>query len=182
MFSYLLRPKKFLPFEYKETVHLIDFQTLYQDGKRNVLIDLDNTLIPYDESVPNEILYQFFEALKQTKFNICIVSNNKKHRIKPFASAIDVPFVYSAKKPFKKGLKMALEKIDAKKDETVMIGDQIMTDVFAAKRLGIDAILVKPIKRKSEKWYTKINRIMERHVLRTIKKINRSLYDDITKE
>jgi len=182
MFKYLLSPKKFLPITFNETVHTIDFNALKKAGKKALLIDLDNTLIPYDQDLPNDILIEFFKSLKQAGFNICIVSNNKEKRIKPFAESVNLDYVYSAKKPLTKGLKKGMQKLASSKQETLMIGDQIMTDVLAAKRLGIDVVLVKPIKRKSEKWYTKVNRFLENRVLKAIKKTDITLYETITKE
>jgi len=182
MFKYLLSPKKILPFTFNQTVHMIDFMALKKAGIKALLIDLDNTLIPYDLNLPNETLIQFFKSLKTSGFLVCIVSNNHTKRIKPFAEAVDVPFVASAKKPLKRGLKKGMKILNVTPSETVMIGDQIMTDVLAAKQLNLDVILVKPIKRKSEKWYTKINRFFERRVLKTIKKVDSELYDTISKE
>lgn len=182
MFKYLLSPKKILPFTFNQTVHTIDFNALKKAGIKALLIDLDNTLIPYDLNLPNETLIQFFKNLKSSGFLVCIVSNNHAKRIKPFADAVNVPFVASAKKPLKRGLKRGMKVLNVTPSETVMIGDQIMTDVLAAKQLNLDVILVKPIKRKSEKWYTKINRFFERRVLKTIKKVDSELYDTISKE
>lgn len=181
MIHYFLNYKKFIPNDHLDHVFDIDFKALYQSGIKLLLIDLDNTLIPYDESEPNEALTEFFNALKAIGFETIIVSNNHYDRIKRFADKAEVLFVSSAKKPTKLGFKKALKKASKvyKKEEICVIGDQLMTDIFGAKRLGLNAILVTPIKKKSEKWYTKLNRIAEEKMFAKIKKKEPTLYDDL---
>ena len=82
------------------------------------------------------------------------------------------------KKPLKFGFNKALKKAQSNKSETVLIGDQLMTDVFGAHRFGITAILVKSVKRKSDRKITQMNRKIERFVLKKIKKRYPSLYEE----
>jgi HAD superfamily phosphatase (TIGR01668 family) len=172
MIHFLLPYKKFIPIDHVDHIFDVDFHKLYQNGIRVLLIDLDNTLIPYDETLPSEALSTFFASLNSIGFETVIVSNNHYERIKLFADALGVPFVSSAKKPTKLGFKKAIRQVDGlfNKNEILVIGDQLMTDVFGAKRMGYEAILVRPIKKKSEKWYTKINRKIEEKMLMKIKK------------
>ena len=84
------------------------------------------------------------------------------------------------KKPLKCGLRKALKYLDVKnKNEVISVGDQLMTDVLGSKRSNIDCILVKPLKKSNEKWYTKLNRKNEKHVLKRIKKFNEQIYREI---
>ena len=53
------------------------------------------------------------------------------------------------------------------KDQVVMVGDQLMTDIRAAHRAGIRSILVKPLV-QHDSIKTQINRARERHVMRKI--------------
>ncbi len=172
---------KFIPLICEKTIFDIDYIKLYESGKRYILTDLDNTIIPYDISMPDEKIKSFFEELKKIGFKIIIISNNKEYRIKPFSEAVDVDYVCSAKKPLKCGLKKAYKKLGNKvdKQEIVAIGDQIITDVYGARRFKIDVILVHPIKKKSEKWYTKFNRKLENKVIKIIKKKNPEMYKEI---
>ncbi len=171
---------KFIPLMCEKTIFDINYNKLYESGKRYILTDLDNTIIPYDISMPDEKIQKYFEDLKQIGFTIIIISNNKEPRIKNFANAVNVDYVYSAKKPLKGGFKKAYKKIcKVNKSEIVAIGDQIITDVFGANRFKIDVILVKPIKKKSEKWYTKFNRKLENKVIKIMKKKNPDVYKEI---
>lgn len=171
---------KFIPLMCEKTIFDINYNKLYESGKRYILTDLDNTIIPYDISMPDEKIQKYFEELKKIGFTILIISNNKEARIKNFANAVNVDYVYSAKKPLKGGFKKAYKKIGkVNKSEIVAIGDQIITDVFGANRFKIDVILVKPIKKKSEKWYTKFNRKLENKVIKIMKKKNPDVYKEI---
>ena len=184
MIHYLFKTKHFIPNAHHPTIYDIDFQKLYQEGIRLLLIDLDNTLIPYDQTIPNADLHDFFAGLHHLGFETIIVSNNHKPRVKLFADALEAKFIASAKKPFKTGFKKAIKQSENTyaQDQICVIGDQLMTDVFGAKRLKLSAILVLPIKKKSEKWYTKFNRILENKILKRIKKKHGTLYQNLDLE
>ena len=47
------------------------------------------------------------------------------------------------------------------KNNVMMIGDQIFTDTFGAKRVGLEIILVNPLPGK-EYWFTYVSRFFER--------------------
>ena len=170
MITLFIDAKKIIPNQHVNTVYEIDYDALLKDDIRALLFDLDNTLIPYDIHVPDERHHAFFKRLKTLGFNVFIISNNHKARIKAFCESLDLPFLASAKKPLKSGFKKALKYLDINSEHVVMIGDQLMTDIYGAKRMKLKAILVNPIKRKSEKWYTKINRKLEKKMLKKAKK------------
>ncbi|MFP4077797.1 MAG: YqeG family HAD IIIA-type phosphatase [Candidatus Izemoplasmataceae bacterium] len=172
MIHHFLKTRHFIPKCHVPKIEDADFDFFYKEGKRLLLIDIDNTLIPYDISLPDDALKAFFEDLKKRGFEIVLVSNNGRRRIKPFADALGLPAVWHAKKPLKCGFKKALRlKVNRfEKHQVLVIGDQIMTDVFGAKRAGLDVCLVRPLKRKSEKWFTKLNRTIEKKMLAKIAK------------
>ena len=43
---------KFIPYDCYQDVFSINYNKLYEDGKRIILLDIDNTLIPYDVILP----------------------------------------------------------------------------------------------------------------------------------
>ncbi|MGI6709913.1 MAG: YqeG family HAD IIIA-type phosphatase [Bacilli bacterium] len=167
----------FIPNDCYENVFQIDYNKLYKSGKRVILMDLDNTLIPYDIFNMNEKIEALFEEIKSIGFKLILISNNSKKRMETFLNGYELPFIYKATKPFKRGFKKALKICNVgDKREIVVIGDQLMTDVWGAKRLKLDAILVKPIKKSTEKWYTRVLRFFERKALLKIKKNDNETY------
>ncbi len=181
MIHYFLNAHQFLPYDHKRDIFSINYDSLYEVGKRVLLFDVDNTIIPYDESLPDQRVKALFDMIKDKGFFVVLISNNNASRIAPFAKALDLPYVAMAKKPLKRGFKRALQTIEIPYDlrEVLLVGDQLMTDVYGASRLGVSTILVTPIKRKSEKWYTKINRRIETKMLEKIKREYPSQYESL---
>lgn len=185
MFLGLIKDEKFIPTIYKETVFDVDYIKLYESGIRLILTDLDNTLVSYKDGEVNEKLLKWLEDRKVEGFEIMIISNNSSVvRVKDFAEKLGIPYVARAMKPlkggFKKVLKLATRKYSP--NEIVAIGDQLMTDVFAANRMNYTSILVKAIDRKTEKWTTRFNRILESHVLKVLEKKYPELFEKCLKE
>jgi len=163
--------RKFIPDRCVTSVFEIEYDRLYEEGKRFLLLDVDNTLISYEDRLPSNDLLDLRKLWEKIGFSIYLISNNNGRRIAAFAMAFEAEgFVGSAKKPLKIGFKKSLRQMNCvEKKEVVVIGDQLMTDVFGAKRMGLDCILVKPLMQKTEKWFTKINRCLERKVLNKMK-------------
>jgi HAD superfamily phosphatase (TIGR01668 family) len=173
--------EKFIPTSCANTVFDIDYEALYRAGKRYILTDVDNTLISYQETLPDEATLSLRKELSRIGYSVYVISNNHGKRIANFAMAFDAyGYVSSAHKPLKFGFKRSLKQMgNPRKREVLVIGDQLMTDVFGARRMGLDVILVKPLKLKTEKWFTKINRKLENKVLRELKNINSQKYQEI---
>lgn len=170
--------KKLIPDDYYKTIEDIPYNKLYASGFRLILTDLDNTLISYLEKEPTEALFAWKKKVEEIGFEIVIVSNSRKDRVEHFAKMLNLPFVKFAKKPLLMGMKKAikLSSKEYKKEEIVEIGDQLMTDVFASKRLGLYTILVKAIDKKTEILPTKINRRLEHFFLNKIERRHPRIY------
>lgn len=82
MIELFFKKKYFYPNDYKKTVYDIDFMELWNNNIRVVMLDLDNTLIPYDEHHPTDKIFKLFDDLKQIGFDVYIISNNQKERVK----------------------------------------------------------------------------------------------------
>ncbi len=164
--------KKLIPDYYYKTIEDIPYNKLYEQGIRLILTDLDNTLISYKETEPTKELVAWKERVEKMGFEIIIVSNSRKDRVEHFATLLQLPFVKFAKKPLKFGLKKALKIASRPYDlnEVIEIGDQVMTDVFGSRRLGVLTVLVKAIDKKTEFLPTKINRKLEEFFLKRIER------------
>ena len=158
-----------LPDYYFETFDKVDAEFLTSIGVKAILLDVDNTLEPYENPLPTEKVLLWFEDLKAAGIKAAIVSNNGKERIELFNKDLGLVAFYKAKKPFKKRLKMAMERLDVLPEETIFMGDQIFTDVLAARNAKIRAILVPPIKDKTD-VFTKFKRLLEKSIMRKYRK------------
>ena len=163
---------KYLPTNVALSVFDVDYDTLYANGKRIILFDLDNTLISYYETLPTKELIELGKILLEKGFKTYVLTNNYESRIKAFTDlfpATETGFLM--KKPFTYKIKKYLkERNITNYKEIIMIGDQLVTDIHCANRLGVDSILVKSISRASEKWYTVINRSREKWIVKRIAK------------
>jgi len=112
-----------------------------------VLCDIDNTLVPYDVPYPTNEVCAWIKTLCENGIKIVLVSNNEKERVEKFNENIGVPYLYKSGKPSKRTVKRALSLVGGKKDSTVMLGDQLLTDVITARVAGITAIWVPTIKK-----------------------------------
>jgi len=158
MFSY------FFPDLSEQTIFNIPYGRLKESGRVNLLFDIDNTLAPVNVGEPGSELIFFITKLKNMGFNICLLSNGGKKRVKSFAEILEVKYVPKARKPFKKGVNKALALLSADTENSVIIGDQIFTDILCGKRNNIYAILVRPMS-KTEEWFVKLKRVFEKPVL-----------------
>ena len=181
MFLGLFKNKHFIPSLYVNTIFDIDYNKLYEDGIRLILTDLDNTLISYKETDPLEAQYDWVKKMKEIGFEIIIVSNNShKDRVSHFAKLLDIKYLNFALKPTKIGMKKALKMANKKyePEEVIALGDQLMTDILVANRMKFHSVLVKAVDRKSEILPTRINRKLEGHVLKVLKKKETESYNE----
>lgn len=111
-----------------------------------MLADLDNTLIPYGEALPDEDLRRWLADLNAHGVTLFLLSNSRKATRAPnFASALGIDYLCHAGKPKVGGYRAAMERCGAAPEHCAMVGDQIFTDTLGANRAGIRSILVKPI-------------------------------------
>lgn len=141
--------KKFFPDEYLESTYKIDFEEQYRKGYRGIIFDIDNTLVPHGAPSDKRV-EKLFEDLKKMGFQCCLLSNNQYQRVSSFNEKIQVHFIENAHKPSRKNYLKAMELMGTKIENTLFVGDQLFTDVYGAKRVGIHNILVKPIHPKEE--------------------------------
>ena len=141
-------------------------------GVKGLILDVDNTLEPYENPVPGEHVLKWFSELSAAGIKCAIVSNNGKERIDKFNESLGLTAYSKAKKPFKKNVLLALKDIGVSKNEAALMGDQVFTDVWAARNAGIKAILVPPINDKRD-IFTRFKRLLEKPVIRKYNKVNR---------
>ena len=163
---------RFVP-EYRfETFDCASAEFLQSIGVKGIVLDVDNTLEPYENPKPTEKVLRWFESLKAAGIKAAIVSNNSADRIDLFNAELGLPAFSKAGKPKKKNVLRALEILGVEKNEAILMGDQVFTDVWAAHNAGLRAILVPPIRDKRD-LLTKFKRLLEKPVLRKYERKNR---------
>lgn len=138
----------------------IPFEEFYNKGYRAVIFDIDNTLVPHGAPA-DERSKKLCEHLRTLGFQICFLSNNNTRRVAPFAEALGAKYISNAGKPFKKGYQQAAEILQEESAKILFVGDQILTDIIGANRVGYYSILVGPVNR-NEGFLIVLKRFMER--------------------
>lgn len=158
----------FRPDIYKKNIFEIDYKKLKKDGIKCLIFDLDNTLgLIEHEKCPEETRKLIKELEKD--FLIFISSNNTQQRIDPYLEDLGIKGVAWSLKPSTRSLRKIRKNEKLKKDEMVMIGDQIVTDILAGKRYKIKTILVDPLGKKDLK-ITGLNRLIENKIVKYYEK------------
>ena len=110
-----------------------------------LLMDFDNTMLPYTTDVPTEALLDWIKRMQESGITLCIVSNSHKQRVPQFSERYSVACQTHAAKPSPKGIKLAMRRFGAESKQTALVGDQIYTDVLGANLAGVTAIAVRSI-------------------------------------
>lgn len=155
--------ENYKPDYYLEAVYQLDAAVLRELGIQLLLVDLDNTLIAWNNPDGTAEMREWLLVMKQANIKVVVVSNNHYKRVKRAVERFDVDFVNDAMKPFTRGIKIALKRYSVDPNKVLLVGDQRMTDIRAAKRAGIRSVLVRPLL-ESDHWQTKFNRARERRV------------------
>ena len=144
----------------------IPVETLVAHNIRLVLVDRDNTCVPGDAASAPASVAAWIDQVKAASIAVCFVSNNfHSTRVEASAQELGIARVDHAMKPAPFALWYACKKMGVPKSQTVLIGDQVFTDLLAGRLGGVRAILVDPQSTK-ELWYTRIFRQMEKLVLK----------------
>lgn len=162
--------ERLLPKMRVRSVYDINLDELAAKGLRGIITDLDNTLVGAKEPLATPELVAWLDKVRSAGFKVVIVSNNNETRVGKFAVPLDIPFVHAARKPTMPAFRRALSLLGLEASQTVMIGDQMMTDVLGGNRMGLFTILVAPIAPADEGVMTLVNRRIERFALARLRK------------
>ncbi len=174
--------ERFYPHGYVSSVFAVDYNKLYNMGFRALILDVDNTLVHHGDD-STEAVDQLFKEIHNIGFRTLLLTNNDEERVLRFIKNIDTMYICEADKPAVDAYIKALDMLGTAKEETLVMGDQIFTDILGANRCGIPNVLVKFITAPNE---TKIGkrRYVEKAimVLRGMSKKYRNRIGDILKE
>lgn len=138
-------PFPFLPTWRTGNVTGISADFLKAQGIRLLMLDFDNTIVPYTTDTPTEEMRRWIEAMQSSGVQLCVVSNSKRDRVKIFCKTYGLDCITHANKPFSKGIRECLSRYGKTAEESALAGDQIYTDTLGANSAGVMSILVKSI-------------------------------------
>lgn len=153
----------FFPDELQKSAYELPFTQWYQAGYKGIIFDIDNTLVPHG-AAPQKETVQLFDKLRSLGFHTILLSNNREERVRSFAEVVGSPYIAKAGKPAAKNYLRAMDKMETMPENTLFVGDQLFTDIWGAKKLGIHTILVQRIDPKEEIQIV-LKRYLERIVL-----------------
>lgn len=153
------------PNDYIKSTYDIDFKKLYEEGYRGVIFDVDNTLVPHGAPADDRAI-AFFEELNEIGIKPLFLSNNKEPRVKSFCEqVVGGQYIYRANKPAAAGYQKAMEMLGTDTSNTIFVGDQILTDIWGAKRAGIRCCMVEPVLKWKEEPQIIAKRFIEAVIL-----------------
>ena len=132
---------------------------LKQQGIELLMLDFDNTTVPYTTSLATEEMDAWIRNILTTDIAVCVVSNSHKDRVKIFCNHYGMDCITHAKKPFSKGIRQCLEKYKIPASRAALVGDQIFTDTLGANGCGVRPILVKAI--HNHNFWLKARHVLE---------------------
>ena len=132
---------------------------LKKQGIKLLMLDFDNTIVPYTTNIPTERMAAWLAEMKQSDVQLCVVSNSRKERVKEFCARYGIDCITHAKKPFSKGIRACIERYGLAPTECALAGDQIYTDVLGANGCGVQSILVKAI--DNHNFWLKARHVLE---------------------
>ena len=138
--SFSLIPKMLCPALTDLTV-----ERLHRAGVTFLMLDFDNTIVPYTNDVPTPEMEAWLQAMQASDIGLCVVSNSHKTRVVKFCEARGIPCITHSKKPFSKGISQCRDIFSLDLSHAALVGDQIYTDVLGANCAGAVSILVRPI-------------------------------------
>jgi uncharacterized protein len=161
--------KRFIPNYHATSVYDVKVEFFLSIGVKNLLIDLDNTLDSYKLFTPSPRAVALKKTLLASGINVFIISNNHGPRVTAYATALGVEYLHSTRKPFAYKVRRLLKEKNYRPEETMLVGDQLITDVLCAKRAGIRVLLTEKIV-EEDQWTTHFNRLLDRPIRRYLKK------------
>lgn len=164
--------KYLIPDMFFDDIYQITPEYLTSLGIKGLILDIDNTLVTYDDPIPTPKVSQWFENMRKSGISIAFVSNNNHERVKIFNESLGYFGTGKSGKPFGRNIRRAMAHMGTNEKNTALIGDQLFTDIMAGKCAKLaKSFLVLPIKDKLTPFF-RFKRMLEKPYIRKYKKLN----------
>lgn len=145
----------------------LSIEQLHAQQIRGLILDLDNTIIPWDSPHLPPAFLNYIQHLQQHDFRICLLSNNSTRRVRDVARKLQLPFIARAFKPSRNGFQQAIRLLELPPSSIAVVGDQLYTDVLGGNRCGAFTVWVKPLNTR-EFIGTKLTRQLEKLTIKLL--------------
>ena len=167
-------PVSFLPRLMVDEVTDLSAELLSQRGIRLLMLDFDNTIVPYTTSQPTEKMDRWLKEMAASPIRLCVVSNSRKDRVKNFCAGYGIPCFTKAMKPFTRGIRECLAHYGIAPKDAALVGDQIYTDTLGGNAAGVTTILVRSL--NNHNFWLKARHVLEKPFIYAARK--RRLHHD----
>lgn len=149
----------------------LSIDELRQAGVKGLILDLDSTIMVSKSGQVTQEIRNWLEAAHQAFDGaIIVLSNNKREEyLRKAEEVLKIPVIGHGKKPFASGFLKALESLNLKEGEVVVIGDRALTDILGGNMNRLRTVLVYPVKSLSEPRWKTFVRNLERALVRAAK-------------
>ncbi|MDR2606477.1 MAG: YqeG family HAD IIIA-type phosphatase [Oscillospiraceae bacterium] len=142
----------------------LNAEFLTRRGIKLLLCDLDNTLAPYGGKPPSQALLDWKKSLNDADIEVFIISNTRKPRADLFAEQLGADYIKHARKPRPENVLRVIASRGLERNQVMMVGDQLLTDVLGANLCGVTSVLVRPISLNNPLY--RLRNLAERGILR----------------
>lgn len=150
----------FRPTFWVKSVLQLDEEFLRKNGVKALVLDMDNTLSMHGNPKAEKGVDEWLDKMRSLGIKMRVVSNNTNRRVAPLAAMLGLEFTANGAKPLTFGVNRAVRAMGVSKSETLVVGDQIFTDVMAGNLAGIRTVLVEPF-HLEKTWSFRLKRRIE---------------------
>lgn len=149
----------------------ISLEILSKYNIDSLILDVDNTLSTHHGQVLTDGLEDWLALMKENGIKLTVLSNSNSKRLDPFAKKIGLDYISLGLKPLPFGYLRALKRLKSNKKQTAIVGDQIFTDVMGGNFVGLNTILLIPIKPETSLRF-RMKRKVEAFVIKKLNIVN----------
>ena len=161
--------KRLIPDYYCKSIFDIPLSFFKENNITHIFSDLDNTLDAYDIFYPTPRVFKLVNDLKKEGLTLIIISNNHEKRVKDYSVPLGVDYMYESGKPFKKKILKYISNNNLSKENVILVGDQLLTDVQCGKNAKVKVVLTDRIVSRDQP-VTRINRIIDNFFRKRMRK------------